>query len=366
MKSVTLSINGERLEATIEPRTSLADLLRTMFGLTGTHLGCEHGICGACTVMINGNPSRSCITYAVQVDGADIRTIEGFDSDPVMERLRTAFTSHHALQCGFCTPGMLITARDIVTRLGDPGDRRVREELAGNLCRCTGYAGIVAAVRSVGEAQQSISNSEFGTPKLAQPEITVTQLDEENVAAEAKSRLEGAETLEQSFSIDAPVNVVWELFRNIKIIGSCIPGAELTEFDDKVFKARVTAKFGPIRASLNGDGSYSFDELTRSGYIRGSGKDRFSGSVIRGELSFKLREVAPATTNVDTEFAFKITGLLAQFSRGPLVREFVRVTMKTFSDNLSSRINPHRSGDTSANSSWFFRLLDYLFKRGSN
>ncbi len=149
MKPTALTVNGKRVTASVEPRTHLADYLREELRLTGTHLGCEHGVCGACTVLIDGEPGRSCITYAVSCDGADVRTIEGFDNDPVMAQLRKAFTEEHALQCGYCTPGMLVTARDIVLRLPDADEPRVRRELSGNLCRCTGYMGIVAAILRV-------------------------------------------------------------------------------------------------------------------------------------------------------------------------------------------------------------------------
>ncbi len=154
MRTVTLTVNGEDVTATVEPRTSLADFLREERRLTGTHLGCEHGVCGACTVNIDGVPARSCIAYAATLDGADIRTIEGFDVDDVMEDLRQAFTENHGLQCGYCTPGMLISCRDIVTRLPDADERRVRLELSGNLCRCTGYVGIVRAVLAVLEKRR--------------------------------------------------------------------------------------------------------------------------------------------------------------------------------------------------------------------
>ncbi len=149
MSEVRLTINGSGVTASVEPRTSLADFVRESQRLTGTHLGCEHGVCGACTVLIDGQPMRSCITFAVSCEGAEVTTIEGFDDDPVMEDLRQAFTAHHGLQCGYCTPGMLVTARDIVTRLPDADEKRVRLELSGNLCRCTGYVGIVRAILAV-------------------------------------------------------------------------------------------------------------------------------------------------------------------------------------------------------------------------
>ena len=154
LKRVALTVNGRRVEADVEPRTSLADFLREREGLTGTNLGCEHGVCGACTLEIDGAPARSCIAYAVACDGAEVRTIEGFADDPVMEKLRQAFTAEHALQCGYCTPGMLVTARDIVLRLPDADEARIRLELSGNLCRCTGYVGIVRAIQRVLSAHQ--------------------------------------------------------------------------------------------------------------------------------------------------------------------------------------------------------------------
>ena len=149
LKRVALTVNGRRIEAEVEPRASLADFLRERERLTGTNLGCEHGVCGACTIEVDGAPARSCITLAVACEGASVRTIEGFDGDPVMEQLRAAFTAEHALQCGYCTPGMLVTARDIVTRLPDADEARIRLELSGNLCRCTGYVGIVNAIQCV-------------------------------------------------------------------------------------------------------------------------------------------------------------------------------------------------------------------------
>ena len=148
-KTIHLKVNGKAISAAVEPRLHLADFLRERQLLTGTHIGCEHGVCGACTLEIDGAPARSCITYAVACDGAEIRTIEGMDADPVAAELREAFSAEHALQCGYCTPGMLITARDIVMRLPDADEARIRKELSGNLCRCTGYVGIVRAILRV-------------------------------------------------------------------------------------------------------------------------------------------------------------------------------------------------------------------------
>src|SRR4051812_6489055 len=155
MQPISLTVNGEKVQAFAEPRTHLGDFLREDQRLTGTHLGCEHGVCGACTVLIDGAPARSCIAYAVACESREVRTIEGFGEDQVMGQLRKAFNQEHALQCGFCTPGMLIAARDLVMRVPDADEARVRVEMSGNLCRCTGYRGIVRAILSVLELRRA-------------------------------------------------------------------------------------------------------------------------------------------------------------------------------------------------------------------
>jgi carbon-monoxide dehydrogenase small subunit len=153
MTAISVEVNGLRWSGEVEPRLSLADLLRTRLGLTGTHLGCEHGVCGACNVMLDGEPARACLIPAVAADGMRIGTVEGL-ADPLAERLRAAFRAHHALQCGFCTSGMLMTAIDILRRGLGADEAVVRRELAGNICRCTGYQGIVAAIRQVAEEME--------------------------------------------------------------------------------------------------------------------------------------------------------------------------------------------------------------------
>jgi len=143
---ISLILNGTLVSGQAEPRTSLADFIREDQRLTGTHVGCEHGVCGACTVLIDNRPMRSCLMLAVSAEGRDVRTVEGYDDDETMAAIRRSFRECHALQCGFCTPGMLATAYDIVKRLPGADRRRIRSELNGNLCRCTGYIGIIDAI----------------------------------------------------------------------------------------------------------------------------------------------------------------------------------------------------------------------------
>jgi len=144
---VTLTVNGRSLSAEAEPRLLLADLLRQALGLTGTHVGCEHGVCGACTVLLDGVAVRACLTLAVQAEGRDVRTVEGLAaSDGSLNPLQQAFRNQHALQCGFCTPGILMSFTDYLSRNPQATRAEIRDVLAGHLCRCTGYAGIVKAV----------------------------------------------------------------------------------------------------------------------------------------------------------------------------------------------------------------------------
>ena len=145
---VTLAINGRRYPLRLEPRRTLLDAIRDECGLTGTHMGCEHGVCGACTVLVDGEPVRACLMFAVQAEGSAIRTVEGLATGDELGPVQQAFIAHHGVQCGFCTPGFLMLATGILEREPDIGDPELLEVLSSNLCRCTGYQGIVAAVRA--------------------------------------------------------------------------------------------------------------------------------------------------------------------------------------------------------------------------
>jgi len=145
---VTLTINGRSHAIRVEPRRTLLDAIRDECGLTGTHMGCEHGVCGACTVLVDGDPVRACLMFAVQAEGSNVRTVEGLAQGDALHALQRAFMAHHGVQCGFCTPGFLMLAAGALEREPDIGDAELLEVLSSNLCRCTGYQGIVAAVRA--------------------------------------------------------------------------------------------------------------------------------------------------------------------------------------------------------------------------
>ena len=153
-RTVELVVNGERRAGDAEPRMLLSDFLREQLGLTGTHVGCEHGVCGACTVLVNGEAARSCLMLAVQAEGAEVRTIEGLGGVDDMHPLQEAFWEKHGLQCGFCTPGMLMTAVELLESTPNPSLDEIREAISSNLCRCTGYQTIVEAVQAAAERMQ--------------------------------------------------------------------------------------------------------------------------------------------------------------------------------------------------------------------
>ena len=145
---ISVTVNGEPREGIVEPRKLLVDFLREDLGLTGTHVGCEHGICGACTVIVNGHVARSCLMFAVQANGAEVRTVEGLATGNVLHPLQQAFHEHFAVQCGFCTPGFLMTACDLLETGKDFTEQEIREALSGNMCRCTGYQAVVESVQA--------------------------------------------------------------------------------------------------------------------------------------------------------------------------------------------------------------------------
>jgi carbon-monoxide dehydrogenase small subunit len=338
MKTIDLRVNGERVQALVEPRTHLADFLRDQQRLTGTHLGCEHGVCGACTVLIDGQPARSCITYAVQCDGAEVRTVEGFEEDPLMKELRAAFSREYALQCGFCTPGMLIAARDVVLRLPGADERRIREEMSGNLCRCTGYVGIVRAISSVVQSRRA-SNEAPLEEKKAQAPARFTPLETRRDEKPQGVPVAGSGTrIEDEVIVEHPLDRVWQAFADMPAVAACLPGAEITESTRDAVKGRISVKFGPMRAAFAGAAALERDEGAKRGVIRGAGQDALSSSRARGDIVYQLHDAGGAGTRIAISIDYSLQGPLAQFSRGGLVKEFVGRMVAEFGANLDRHL----------------------------
>ena len=344
-ETVHLTVNGEDHRLAVPARTQLAEVLRDHLELTGTHLGCEHGVCGACTVMVDGKPVRSCITFAKSCDGARIDTVEGYQDDEIMAMLRDAFSRHHGLQCGFCTPGMLATARDIVGRFDAPDERTIRVELSGNLCRCTGYVGIVRAIQDVIEQRNARGLAAAGhlrpEPPAPRP-IAPFALRDESAPAAASApagqvRSDGAWTVvEREFTLAAPADRVWALFSDIRAVGGCIPGATINDVSEEGFAGTVEIRFGPIRAAFRGTGRYSTDADGKSGTISGRGDDKGGQSKLEGEMAYAIAPGAEGQARVSAEVRFRIEGMLAQFNRPELVTGFVDYLLAQFIANCEA------------------------------
>jgi carbon-monoxide dehydrogenase small subunit len=343
MTAIALTVNGRTVSAEVEPRTHLADFLRDDLRLTGTHLGCEHGVCGTCTVLINGAPARSCITYAVACDGLEIRSIEGFEDDPLMAELRDAFSREHGLQCGFCTAGMLISARDIVRRLPQADERRIRTELSGNLCRCTGYLGIVRAVASVASRKTQPAAHATEAPIKSAPRVApivtapVAARAAEPVVRQApEPAREGWTRIDESFVIAASPAKVWLALADFPKVAACLPGAELSEHDARSVKGRLRVKLGPMAASFAGSATVQRDDAAMTGIAKGAGTDSGSRSRTRGELAYRLTpEAGGRETRVAVTVEYDLQGPLAQFSRSGLARDFAARVVAEFAANLN-------------------------------
>jgi carbon-monoxide dehydrogenase small subunit len=362
MKEISLIVNGRPVSSRAEPRTHLADFLREGHNLTGTHLGCEHGVCGACTVLADGVPIRSCITLAVACNGAHITTIEGFNDDEVMRELRDAFTRDHALQCGYCTPGMLISARDLVIRSPVADETEIRIGMSGNLCRCTGYAGIVRAIKSVIAerrarnlaAAAAAGRSTLG-PAGSGHAIAETEIARVGPAARvAHPQREASEfstpqidpdwtpqvSFDQSFTVGYPRDQVWDMFGHTAEVASCLPGVSLIgEPTPDHVKGQIRIKIGPIGAEFRGEARIDRDVNTYSGRIIGAGSDQRSSSTTRGMISYRLLPAGGSrATEVAMTLGYTLTGTLAQFGRSAIVKDVAARLIAAFARNLEARL----------------------------
>jgi carbon-monoxide dehydrogenase small subunit len=353
MTTFTLTVNGRIRQLSSAPRVSLADALRESCGLTGTHLGCEHGVCGACTVLLDGQPARSCITFAVACAGADVTTIEGLDDDELAGELREAFRRRHALQCGYCTPGMMISARDLALRLPVADDKAIRIGLSGNLCRCTGYVGIVAAVKEViaarrerGIAALSGAGRTILGPVGAQaaaaitgaPAPVVDRVDETALAARPAD-FQPAHAFAQSFLLSEPADRVFAHFADVRAVAAAIPGLVVTQASASHAEGSFTVALGPITARFRGEAEISRDEARRSGRILAAGGDHASSSRARGVIDYRVTASEGAGAAVELQIGYSLTGLLAQLGRPGLIEAIARRLIADFAQNLQRQLS---------------------------
>jgi aerobic carbon-monoxide dehydrogenase small subunit len=339
MSAVSFTVNGKTVQAHVEPRLHLADFLREKLHLTGTHLGCEHGVCGACTLLLDGEPARSCITFAAVCEGVDVRSIEGLEDDAVTVALREAFKAEHALQCGFCTPGMLVTARDIVRRLPDADDDRVRIELAGNLCRCTGYNGIVRAVRRVLDARLNIAVSD----RVALPAIRIPRLAEpaalSATTATAMVSRPGSSALTQKLRLAVPYETLWRALQDPALVASCVPGARLTSVENNHIVGEMVVALGPIQGRFVGTADISYDVQAHSGIVHGEGQDQISNTRLSAQAEFFCEAEDDLHSSLTLNIAYSLRGALAQFARGPVVQAFADEIAGIVGRNLQARVS---------------------------
>jgi carbon-monoxide dehydrogenase small subunit len=390
---IRLHLNGQQVVKEAPARTHLGDFVREQCGLTGTHLGCEHGVCGSCTVLLDDQPVRSCITFAVSCENKSVRTIEGYDGDPIMTRLREAFSQEHALQCGYCTPGMLATAYDIVRRLPDADEKRIRVELSGNLCRCTGYVGIVRAIQSVlAERRQAagstLSHAHAPAPAVAKPQASRSGTVLEGTAREAlptfvasdsasgapalapaatsndakpgaaSENRKGWSHIEDSFMVDFPPERVWAFMSDVNALASCLPGAEILETDGHSIKGKIAIKFGPITAAFAGAATLDLDAERRTGMLRGAGTDSISHSRAKGDVGYTIVGTEDGRqSRVEITLDHMLQGPLAQFSRSGLVKDFVSRMVADFGRNLAARMGGASAEEMPAAQTNGFKLM---------
>jgi carbon-monoxide dehydrogenase small subunit len=377
-RDISFTLNGQAVSAAAEPRAHLADFIREELLLTGTHIGCEQGVCGACTVFVDGRPTRSCITLAASCEGADVRTVEGFDNDPLMKRIREAFSIHHGLQCGYCTPGMLTTAYDIARRLPDADTTRIRRELAGNLCRCTGYAGIVAAIEDVLSkgapaaellpmSRSTPAGSAFKTRQDKEPSAPAPNNGRTTGAEEGLEAisLDDATKLTRSLSLAVSGQEAWAVLSDPERVITCVPGASLSSAAEAgALVGQILVAVGPIKATFQGRGSVTFDVENKSGRLVGRGRDTVSRTGLEGSLAFTLHEDGSGACRLDLDMRYRLAGPLSQFGRPELVAEIADRLLQQVGAAIEreARGEPAPSGDGAPASLNGLALLGHAIK----
>jgi carbon-monoxide dehydrogenase small subunit len=337
-----LTVNGTPAELTLPARVTLADALRDRLGLTGTHVGCEHGVCGMCTVLFDGAAVRSCLMLACQADGADITTVEGLGTPAELHPLQESFGRHHALQCGFCTPGFLLSAYDLLKH--DPQVRAedLPAELSGVICRCTGYRNIVAAVAAVADHYRPADD---GAPSLppplnrmpaSLPGPGVVSPSSGTVAADlspvpsdqgpghaaagqhpdriALPSADPTAVVDLTRELPVPADAVTRILADIHLLARCLPGAELTaELGDDWYEGRARVTLGPVRLSFTGV-AHVAERDERRIRVLAQGGDPASGQA-QADITLTVTDRGPYATVLAATARLYLTGRIASFGR---------------------------------------------------
>nr|WP_271213527.1 2Fe-2S iron-sulfur cluster-binding protein [Rhodococcus wratislaviensis]GLK40663.1 carbon monoxide dehydrogenase [Rhodococcus wratislaviensis] len=326
---VSMTINGSVVTMSLPARVTLSDALRDHLGLTGTHVGCEHGICGMCTVLVDGEAARACLLFAVQLDGAEITTVEGLGRPDDLHPLQESFGRHHGLQCGFCTPGFLMSSYDLLEHQPDVKREDLPVELSGVLCRCTGYRNIIDAVDDVAEAHRGngipapgncghrtlVGRSPAGYSGAAgAPDDSAAAPDHEPRPEEI-ALPSGEPTIEVDVTKEltsSPEDVA-RVFADVRLLARCLPGAELTdELGDNWYRGRARIALGPVRLSFNGI-AHILDQSADRIAMNAQGKDTGGGGA-QAAIVMTAQPSATGTT-LQAEASVFLTGRIAGFGR---------------------------------------------------
>ncbi|MDD7940414.1 2Fe-2S iron-sulfur cluster-binding protein [Actinomycetospora lutea] len=320
---VAMTVNGRAVTVAVSPRTTLSDVLRDRLGLTGTHVGCEHGVCGMCTVLLDGEAVRACLLFAVQCEGAALTTVEGLGSAADQHPLQQAFAHHHGLQCGFCTPGMLMSAYDLLAG-GTYAPESLPEDMSGVLCRCTGYRGILAAVADVAREHPD----GVPPPRAAVPPALVGRSGGVSVAAPPTSDVRKAPssitvpsgpptvTVDVRRALSAPVGEVWAVLSDPARLVACLPGAEMTEdLGDDRYRGRAVVALGPVSLRFEGLAQVADrDATTHRMRVLAQGADR-GGSSTQAVIRLAADAAADGGTTLRADADVHLSGRVAQFGR---------------------------------------------------
>jgi carbon-monoxide dehydrogenase small subunit len=328
---VSFTVNGTPVSIRVPARMHLGDALRMHLGLSGTHLGCEHGVCGMCTVLIDGDAARACLVFAVQAEGSDVVTVEGLGTQDEQHPLQQAFSHHHALQCGFCTPGFLMSSYDLLSHNPDGVDPEVLpEEMSGVICRCTGYRGILAAVTDVAEAHpEGIPAPLNCAPRTlvgrggAAP-ATPAALDEAPVGDAAEqapaelTRPTGTPTITVAVTrqLSSPLEDVWAVMDDVDRLARCLPGAEMTaDLGGDRYRGRAKVSLGPVRLAF--EGLAQITERDAAGHqlaLLAQGADT-GGNRTAAEITLRATATPEGSTELQADAAVFLSGRIAQFGR---------------------------------------------------
>ena len=325
---VTFTVNGTETTVAVPPRAHLGDVLRERLGLTGTHLGCEHGVCGMCTVLLDGEAARACLLFAVQCEGAEIVTVEGLGSPDDQHPLQQAFSAHHALQCGFCTPGMLMSSYDLLANAPDEAAEHLPEAMSGVLCRCTGYRGILAAVSDVAECYPDgipgprgcaprtlVGRTSAGADRAgrapedagpAAPQLTEVRLPSSPPSA----------VVDVTSQLASPVDRVWSVLTDFDLLARCLPGAQLVEsYDEDRHRGRATIALGPVKLSFEGLAQVvERDPDDHRLRFHGQGSDT-GGSATAADVVLAATPTPDGGTELTAHADVHLSGRVAQFGR---------------------------------------------------